>query len=78
MSREGAIAEVRRYTQSPSYPLSYLLGKHLILELREEVKKRMGMEYNEKFFHDTITANGHLPISLLRKVLDQKIAKRKG
>jgi len=77
MSREGAIAEVRRYTQSPSYPLSYLLGKHLVLELREEVKKRMGMKYNEKFFHDTITANGHLPISLLRKVFDQKIAKLK-
>jgi hypothetical protein len=73
MSREGAIAEVRRYTQSPSYPLSYLLGKHLILQLREEVKQKMGGKYNEKFFHDTITANGHLPISLLRKVFDQKI-----
>jgi len=74
MSREGAIAEVRRYTQSPSYPLSYLLGKHLILQLREEVKRKMGMKYNEKDFHDTITAHGHLPISLLREVFSQKIA----
>ena len=77
MSREGAIAEVRRYTQSPSYPLSYLLGKHLILQLREEVRQKMGTKYNEGFFHDTITANGHLPISLLRKVFDQKIEKLK-
>ncbi len=74
ISREGAIAEVRRYTQTPSYALSYLLGKHLILQLREETKQRMGTEYNEKAFHDTITANGYLPIALLRKVFDQKIA----
>jgi len=77
MSREGAIAEVRRYTQTPSYPLSYLLGKHLILQLREEVKQKMGTKYDEKFFHDSITANGYLPITLLRKVFDQKITKLK-
>ena len=75
MSREGATAEVRRYTQSPSYPLSYLLGKHLILALREEVMQKTGTKYNEKFFHDTITANGYLPISLLREVFDQEIVK---
>jgi len=77
VSREGAVAEVRRYTQSPGYPLSYLLGKHLILQLREEIKQKMGRKYSEKFFHDTITANGHLPISMLRKVFDQKIGKLK-
>ena len=77
MSREGAVAEVRRYTQTPSYALSYLLGKHLILQLREEVKQRMGADYNEKVFHDTIAANGYLPIALLRKVFDQEIAKIK-
>ena len=77
MSKEGAIAEVRRYTQTPSYALSYLLGKHLILQLREEVKQKMGTKYDEKFFHDTITANGYLPITLLRKVFDQEIAKLK-
>ena len=75
MSKEGATAEVRRYTQSPSYPLSYLLGKHMILELRKKVKKKMGDKFSLKFFHDTITANGYLPISLLRQVFDQKITK---
>jgi len=75
MSREAATAEVRRYTQTPSYPLSYLLGKHLILQLQEEVKQKMATKYSEKFFHDTITANGYLPISLLKKVFNQKTAK---
>jgi len=77
MSREGATAEVKRYTQTPSYPLSYLLGKHLILKLKEELKQKMGKEFDEKFFHDTITANGYLSISMLRKIFDQKISKLK-
>jgi uncharacterized protein (DUF885 family) len=75
MSKEAATAEVKRYTQTPSYALSYLLGKHLILKLKEEVKQKMDDKFDEKFFHDTITANGYLPIAMLRRVFDQKISK---
>lgn len=73
MSREAATAEVKRYTQTPGYPLSYLIGKHLILQLKEKVKKKMGSRFSEKFFHDTITANGYLPIAMVRRIFDQKI-----
>ncbi len=74
MSKEGAVAEVRRYTLTPGYPLSYLIGKHLILKLRDDVKNKMGKRWSEKFFHDTIAANGELPIYLLREVFDMKLA----
>jgi uncharacterized protein (DUF885 family) len=77
MSQEGATAEVKRYTQSPSYALSYLLGKHLILKLKEELKQKMGNKFSEKFFHDTITANGYLPMSMLRKIFEKEINKTK-
>lgn len=77
MSREGATVEVMRYTQTPSYLLSYLLGKHFILKLKEELKQKIGDKFDEKFFHDTITANGYLSISMLRKIFDQKISKLK-
>jgi hypothetical protein len=77
MSREGAVAEVRRYTMTPGYPLSYLLGKHLILGLKKDLKQKMGDEFDERFFHDTITANGYLPLSILRKVFYQQLDKRK-
>jgi uncharacterized protein (DUF885 family) len=73
LSKEGATAEVRRYTMTPGYPLSYLIGKHLILELRHDIEKRMGKRFSEKFFHDTITANGELSIGLLREVFDMKL-----
>jgi uncharacterized protein (DUF885 family) len=77
MSREAAEAEVKRYTQTPGYALSYLVGKHLVLKLKEQVKQKMGSKFSEKLFHDTITANGHLPISMLRKVFGQKIEELK-
>jgi uncharacterized protein (DUF885 family) len=72
-SREAAEAEVKRYTQTPGYPLSYLVGKHLIIKLKEDVKHAMGKKYDDRFFHDTITANGYLPINTLKKVFEQKI-----
>ncbi|HXX87024.1 MAG TPA: DUF885 domain-containing protein [Candidatus Acidoferrum sp.] len=75
MSQEAATAEVKRYTQTPGYPLSYLLGKHLILQLKEEVKKKMGNTFDEKLFHDRIAANGFLPMSMVRKVFEQKIGR---
>jgi uncharacterized protein (DUF885 family) len=77
MSQEGATAEVKRYTQTPGYPLSYLLGKHLILQLKSEVKQKMGSKFDKKFFHDTLIANGYLPMSMVRKVFDQKMGKIK-
>ena len=76
MSKEGAIAEARRYTQTPGYALSYLLGKHLILELLDEIRKKMGNKYSEKFFHDTMTENGYLPIFMLREAFEQRISKQ--
>jgi len=75
MSKNGAVAEVRRYTQSPGYPLSYLLGKHLMLKLQDDVKAKMGDKYSDKFFHDVVAANGYLPMSKLREIFEQKLGK---
>jgi uncharacterized protein (DUF885 family) len=47
MQRPGAIAEVKRYTYNPAYQLSYLIGKHLIVQLRKDVKKGLGKNYSE-------------------------------
>jgi len=75
MSKTGAVAEVRRYTMRPGYPLSYLLGKHLMLKLRDDVKAKMGDKYSNRFFHDVVTANGYFPMSKLREIFEQKLGK---
>jgi uncharacterized protein (DUF885 family) len=65
----NARAEVRRYTYTPGYPLSYLLGKILILGLREEERRRRGDAFSLRAFHDTLLRNGSLPISFHRRLL---------
>jgi uncharacterized protein (DUF885 family) len=65
----NARAEVRRYTYTPGYQLSYLLGKVLILGLREEERRRLGVQFSLKGFHDTLLRNGSLPISFHRRLL---------
>ncbi len=62
-----ATAEVNRYTTAPTYQLSYLLGKLLIQELREEQEKKLGDSFDLKKFHDTILYSGELPYYLLKK-----------
>ncbi len=73
MKKEDATAEVKRYTQNPAYQLSYLLGKVMIKELKEDIKEKMGNDFSEKFFHDTILYAGGVPIKYLRKIFDKKI-----
>ena len=65
----NARAEVRRYTYTPGYQLSYLLGKLLILGLREDEKRRRGSAFSLRDFHDALLRNGSLPVSFHRRLL---------
>lgn len=73
MERPGAIAEIKRYTYTPGYQLSYLFGKHLIVGLRKDVKKGLGRKYSDKLFHDTILYAGSLPMKYMREILEYKV-----
>ncbi len=64
----NALAEVRRYTQSPTQPQSYLMGKLSILELVEDYRKaNPGASLKE--VHDAILSSGSLPPRLMRQRL---------
>lgn len=69
MNRHVATSEVRRYTLTPSYQLSYLLGKVMIKQLKDRVKKVKGDRFNEREFHDALLYAGSLPIKLMEKAL---------
>jgi uncharacterized protein (DUF885 family) len=70
----NARAEVRRYTYTPTYQLSYLLGKVLLLGLRADEQRRLGDAFSLRDFHDTLLRNGSLPISFHRRILVERIA----
>jgi uncharacterized protein (DUF885 family) len=67
--RPNAEAEVRRYTWTPTYQLSYLLGKVLLLRLREDERKRLGPAFSLRDFHDALLWSGSIPISFHRRLL---------
>lgn len=67
MSAEGAAAEVNRYTGAPTYQLSYLLGKHLLLELRSEARRRDGERFRESEFHRFVLRSGNIPVSWITR-----------
>lgn len=67
--RPNATAEVNRYTYTPTYQLSYMLGKVMLLRLREDEQRRLGSSFSLKAFHDTMLYAGSLPISYQRRVL---------
>ena len=67
--RANATAEVRWYTYRPTYPMSSLLGRTLLLKLRADEVARLGARFSLKGFHDTLLRNGSLPISFHRRLL---------
>ncbi len=67
--RSNARAEVEWYTYRPTYPLSYLLGRTLLLNLRADERRRLGSAFSLKGFHDALMRNGSLPISFHRRLL---------
>jgi len=73
MERDAAISEVRWYIMRPSYPLSYLLGKHLILELKEELAKKLGKKFDLKKFHDTMLYAGSLPFKYMKELVIKRL-----
>ncbi len=66
-SPAAARGEVRRYTMTPGQPMSYLLGKDLILKLRDEARARWGDAFTLQRFHDRLLASGSIPLKLVRE-----------
>jgi uncharacterized protein (DUF885 family) len=63
-----AKVEVQRYTQTPTQPMSYLMGKYEIMQIVQEYKERYP-ERGLKQMHDEILACGSLPPQLMRRRL---------
>ena len=51
LEHELAVSEVKRYTMTPTQPLSYLVGRERILAMRERYKKKTGAAFTLKRFH---------------------------
>ncbi|MBX3219480.1 MAG: DUF885 domain-containing protein [Labilithrix sp.] len=67
LERSLALSEVKRYTESPTQPSAYMVGRQKILELRERARARDGARFSLKAFHTDLLSRGTVPPSLLAK-----------
>ena len=68
--RPAALAEVKRYTSTPTYQLSYLFGRHMIERLKADLQRRHGADFDLLRFHDTLLYGGTMPVSYARRLFE--------
>jgi uncharacterized protein (DUF885 family) len=70
LSEAMALQEVERYTfRAPGQATSYFCGYQRLMELRTEVERTLGKNFDRMRFHDFVLAQGLLPPKLLRKAV---------
>ncbi|MCA1833779.1 MAG: DUF885 domain-containing protein, partial [Actinobacteria bacterium] len=74
LERPNAEAEVRRYTYTPGYQMSYAIGKQEIMRLRDQVKAKEGRSFSLSRFHDAVLAEGSMPVPLVAEAVLGRLA----
>jgi uncharacterized protein (DUF885 family) len=67
LERTLAESEVKRYTLSPTQPLSYLVGREMIFRMREKYKAREGDKFTLARFHADLLSHGTIPPGLIAR-----------
>src|SRR5262249_31034794 len=67
LERTLAVSEVKRYTMTPTQPLSYLIGREAIFAMRERYKKDRGSAFSLRDFHAEVLAHGTIPVGLISR-----------
>ncbi len=75
---EGDVrAEIDRYIVWPGQATAYMIGKLKIEELRAKAEGELGDNFDIRKFHDTVIANGSVPLSVLEELVDEYITAAK-
>lgn len=77
MSETDVVAEIERYFVAPGQALAYKAGMLEILALREKARAALGQRFDLKQFHNEVLTHGGLPLTVLRRVVDSWIERRK-
>lgn len=61
--------EIERYCVNPGQACAYMIGRQAINRIRQQATTTLGARFDLKAFHDTMLANGAVPLSVLERVL---------
>jgi len=71
------VKAIERYIVMPGQATAYKIGMLKIVELREKSKAELGDKFDVRGFHDTILANGAVPLDVLEQLVNEWVAKVK-
>jgi len=75
---EGDVrAEIDRYIVWPGQATAYMIGKLKIEELRAKAETELGDKFDIRQFHDTVLANGSVPLNILEELVNTYISDTK-
>ena len=69
-----AAAEIDRYIAVPGQATAYMIGNLEIRRLRADAERALGARFDIREFHDTLLADGTLPLSVSRQQIERWIA----
>jgi uncharacterized protein (DUF885 family) len=69
LEEPNAEVEVRRYCLTPTYQMSYMVGKIELLEILTDYKARRGEAFNLRQFHNDLISHGSLPFKFIRQFM---------
>lgn len=77
-SVEEVQGEVDRYCAWPGQACGYKVGHSEIVRLRDKAKAALGGRYDLRSFDDAVVLGGGVPMTLLERVIDGYVARRRG
>ncbi len=78
MPEGEVVTEVERYIVNPGQATAYMVGYLEIMRLRQEARDALGDSFDIRDFHRVVLGHGALPLTLLRRQVEQWIESTRG
>lgn len=78
MAISDVTVEIERYIVMPGQATAYKVGMMEILRLRGEARSALGEAFDLRDFHDVVLGSGAVPLAILRELVEEYIADKKG
>jgi len=72
------VSEVERYIVMPGQACAYKVGELELLALRQHAIERLGPRFDLKRFHHVVLTNGALPLTILKRLVEDWIRSEEG